>query len=96
MPSRTSILETLGKITADPPKLSPKYTTNRVEQVYFQAKAASRSHPWFSSILFVIGAVLALVWGRRRLRSRRGSGGWIQLDGKEGGLLGGQPTGKVD
>ena len=96
VPSRSSILETLGKITADPPRLSPKYTSNRVEQVYFKAKAASRSHPWASSVLFLVALVVALFLGRRRLRrSRRSSGGFFQLDGKEG-LLGGAPSGKVD
>ena len=95
VPSRTSILETLNKITADPPKLSPKYTTNKVEQVYFQAKAAMRGRPRISGVLFALGVVFALIWGGRRLRKRRASGGFFQLDGKEG-LLGGAPAGKVD
>ena len=96
VPSRTSILETLKAITADPPKISPKYTSNKVEQIFYQAKGASRSHPYLSSVLFVVGMVIAATWGRRRIRRGRGSsGGFFHLDGKEG-LLGGAPTGKVD
>lgn len=97
VPSRTSILETLQKITQDPPKIAPKYTTNKIGQAFMQAKGASRSHPWLASIFVVVTLILAAVYGRGRMaRRRRGnSGGFFHLDGKEG-LLGGNSGEKAD
>ena len=97
VPSRTSILETLPKVVADPPKIAPKYTTGKIEQVFFQARGASTSHPWVSIGLFVGILVGVALWGRGRIRRTKGGSGagFFQLDGKEG-LLNGGGTGKVD
>ncbi|KAL9118193.1 MAG: hypothetical protein Q9187_005264 [Circinaria calcarea] len=97
VPSRTSILETLPKVVADPPKIAPKYTTGKIEQVFFQARGASKSHPWVSIGLFVGVLIGVAIWGKGRIRRTKGGsgGGFFQLDGKEG-LLNGGGTGKVD
>ena len=84
-------------MVSDPPKIQAKYTTGKIEQVFFQARGASTSHPWISIGLFlgIIGGVA--LWGRGRIRRTRGGsgGGFFQLDGKEGLLNGGGP-GKKD
>ncbi|MCJ1397264.1 hypothetical protein MMC11_000456 [Xylographa trunciseda] len=97
VPSRTSILETLSKVTYDPPKISPKYTTGAVQRTFHQAKGASASHPWLSLGLCGAALIILAYWGRGRIRRARGSanGGFFQLDGKEG-LLNGGGMGKVD
>ena len=77
-------------------RIRPKYTTNKVEQIFFQAKGAARTHPVLSSILFVVGIIIALFWGRRRMRrSRKGSGGFFNLD-SEKGVFGNGSLGKND
>ena len=77
-------------------RIAPKYTTNKVEQIFFQAKGATRSHPYLSSVLFVIGIIIALLWGRRRMRrSRKGSGGFFNLDAEKG-VFGNGGLGKTD
>jgi protein disulfide-isomerase len=76
IPSRTSILETLGKVTASPPKIPPKSTIGAVENVVFHIRQLGSYHPYLAS-----GLLFAAVFGlsvllRRRMRSiARGSGG---------------------
>ncbi|KAF2455102.1 thioredoxin-like protein [Lineolata rhizophorae] len=101
MASRTSILETLQKVVASPPKISPKSTTSQLEHVFFKIRSGCSSHPWLA-VGMLIGFIVAVyLWGRkiRRVRSfigGGGSGGFFHLDGKEG-LLGNSGTnGKVD
>lgn len=101
VPSRTSILETLPKVVASPPKISPKATGSAVAHFFFQVRSALSSHPWIFAGVFV-GLLLALgVWGRGHIRRARtfgsNTGGFFQLDGREG-LLGGNggSAGKVD
>jgi len=98
-PSRTSILETLNKVVANPPKISPKSTTGTISRFFFHLKNFGGSHP-FLTLGMVIGFVLAgSLFGRSRMRRRAfgNTGGFFQLDGKEG-LLGGAHggTGKND
>ena len=96
VPSRTSILETLPKIVSDPPKLTPKYTTGKVQQVFLQARGASTSHPWISVGILLCAVATIAIWGRGRIRRTKGpAGGFFQLDGKER-ILSGGGTGKVD
>ncbi|KAI9756700.1 MAG: hypothetical protein M1815_003065 [Lichina confinis] len=98
MPSRTSILETLPKVLASPPKITAKSTTSSVVRVFMETRKATRKHPYLgSAILVVLLAVLA-IWGRTRIRRGRGATGFMngsgsgpgffKLDGKDG-LLGG-------
>ena len=98
MPSRTSILETLPKVLASPPKITAKSTTSSIVRVFMETRKAIRNHPYLGlGILVVVLAVLA-TWGRTRIRRGKGamglmngsgSGtGFFKLDGKDG-LLGG-------
>ncbi|RAH86365.1 thioredoxin-like protein [Aspergillus japonicus CBS 114.51] len=106
MASRTSILETIPLVVANPPKLTPKSTVGTFESIFFFTRSFISGHP----ILFVIILILSIVGatfvarGRAARRGGRGgilgvagnsSGGFFNLDGKEG-LLNGGSTGKVD
>ncbi|KAF6224756.1 hypothetical protein HO133_009950 [Letharia lupina] len=97
MPSRTSILETLPKVVASPPKISAKSSTGVIQRIFFGLRGAATGHPWVS-LGMLIGIVIGtLIWGRGRMKSgkKRNSGGFFQLDGKEGFLNGGG-YGKAD
>lgn len=97
MPSRTSILETLPKVVASPPKISAKSSTGVIQRIFFGLRGAATGHPWVS-LGMLIGIVIGtLIWGRGRVKSgkKRNSGGFFQLDGKEGFLNGGG-YGKAD
>ena len=104
VPSRTSILETLPKIVATPPKLKAKSTTSSLENAFFQLRAYSTAHPYVSLGLLIGIVVGLLLWGRGRLkRVKNGNtntaapaGGFFRLDGKEGLLGVGSANGKVD
>ena len=92
MASRTSILETIGKVSVSPPKIKPKTTISSFEKFFFDIRHAVSGHPYVS-IGVLAGIVLGvLVYGRR---SRRQRGGFFKLDEKEG-LLGANGGGKVD
>ena len=49
VPSRTSILETLPRIVANPPKISPKSTTTALGHVWWVLKGQVWEHPLLSS-----------------------------------------------
>ncbi|KAI4236927.1 MAG: hypothetical protein LQ349_002225 [Xanthoria aureola] len=98
VPSRTSILETLPKVVSNPPQLSSRSTAGPIKHVFYQARGGMASHP-FLTIVVMIGAVVGASWGKDRIRKSRGhsgSGGFFQLDGKEGWLSSGGPYGKAD
>ncbi|KAI4178056.1 MAG: hypothetical protein LQ348_005703 [Seirophora lacunosa] len=97
VPSRTSILETIPKVTANPPQLSAKSTTGAIQHALFQARGGMASHP-ILSLLLLIGVMVVAYWGKGRIRRGKGGvgGGFFQLDGKEGWLNGGGPSGKAD
>ena len=96
MPSRTSILETLPKIVASPPKLSPKSTIGTFENILFQIRNFGTYHPYHSVIVLIlaIGALFYVVRNGTALKDviSRSSSGYFHLDGKEG-LLGGPVAG---
>lgn len=107
MASRTSILETIPLVIANPPKLKPKSTIGRFESALFFGRSFFITHPFLSLTLLTITVAVAAFVGRRRIL-RRGTyshggilgnangGGFFNLDNKEG-LLGGSLTGgKVD
>lgn len=77
VPSRTSILETLNKVTANPPKLKPKLTIGVIEKFFFDIKTTFRDHPYLS-----MGCVLGIAFGCLSwLRgSRRRKGGHFKLE----------------
>jgi protein disulfide-isomerase len=105
MASRTSILETIPLVIANPSKLTPKSTIGTFESIFFVSRTFITGHP----ILFVIILIVSILGatyvarGRALKRGVRGgilgiagnAGGLLQLDGKEG-LLNGGSTGKVD
>ncbi|KAK3319289.1 thioredoxin-like protein [Apodospora peruviana] len=68
VPSRTSILETVNKVTASPPKIKPKLTIGALEKIFFDIKMTFSEHPYLS-----MGCILGLglgcaSWFRGRLR----------------------------
>ncbi|KAL2834328.1 thioredoxin-like protein [Aspergillus cavernicola] len=105
MASRTSILETIPLVIANPAKLTPKSTIGTFESIFFVSHSFITGHP----ILFVIILIVSIAGatfvarGRALRRGVRGgilgiagnAGGFLHLDGKEG-LLNGGSTGKVD
>lgn len=95
-PSRTSILETLQKITQDPPKIAPKYTTNSIAMIFFELRQASRKHPWIATIVFIGALIAAATYGRGRIRRSRGGTGGFHILGEKDGLLGSNSNGKSD
>lgn len=110
--SRVSILETLGKVTADPPKLPSKSTVGFFEGIFFRTRTFWRHHPYLTIIIvvFVLSSLLYLSRGGlfiRRVTGRLESwnsdrkGGFFNLDEKNSnglnGLLGGNAgNGKAD
>jgi protein disulfide-isomerase len=92
MASRTSILETIPKVVASPPKIKPKSTIGSFEKFFFNLRAALSGHP-FLSVGLVIGLLGGMLMWRGRMRRTRG--GFFRLDEKDG-LLGGNMGGKVD
>jgi protein disulfide-isomerase len=88
VPSRTSILETLPRVLANPPKISPKSSVSTIGTIFYKMKSAWTHHPWLSSVIliaFIIGSFV----GTKRLRRRTwGSGGFFNLENldKEKGL----------
>ncbi|KAJ9609544.1 hypothetical protein H2200_005871 [Cladophialophora chaetospira] len=98
MPSRTSILETLPRIVANPPKLTSKSTIGAFENVFFQIRNFGTYHPWLS-VVALICSVVALFWVLRngptiKKSLSRNSSGYFHLEGKEGLL--GMREGKAD
>ena len=97
-PSRTSILETIPKVIASPPKISPKFTTGIVQRIFFSLTGMLSSHPYLSSVLLTAAAITGVVYGKGRIGRRRGislGSGFLGLDEKEKGL-GGVGNGKAD
>lgn len=98
-PSRTSMLETLSKVIANPPKIPAKSTIGTFDHIIFTIRHACGSHPWVALGVAIILVVAMSMWGRSRIRRGRNfgnTGGFFQLDGKEGLLGGVNPNGKVD
>jgi len=93
MASRTSILETIPKVVAVPPKIKPKSTIGSIEKFFFNIRGAVSGHP-FLTVGLVLGLIIGgLAYARGRMRRNRG--GFFRLDEKDG-LLGGNTNGKVD
>lgn len=96
VPSRTSIIETLPRVIANPPKIAPKYTTSFIGHIWWVVKGQVFEHP-IVTVVFALIFILGLAWWSRRLNAARG--GFIRLSEKGGmdGLLGGNAGGgKVD
>ncbi|CZT19662.1 related to disulfide isomerase [Ramularia collo-cygni] len=102
VPSRTSILETLPRIVANPPKIQPKRTTNALGHLWWVLKGLVVEHPVVSLAMALGMCGIAGWYGRRHVRNvvPGVGGGYIKLGEKGGmdGLLGGNSggQGKVD
>lgn len=100
VPSRTSILETIPKVIASPPKIAAKSTTSAFLRVFWNIKNVWTKHPWLA-LGVALGLCLGGVVVSRRMgrRSQFGNGGFFNLDrekGSFGGILGANTNGKVD
>ena len=103
VPSRTSILETLPRIVANPPKISPKSTTTALGHVWWVLRGQMYEHPLLLSGIGIVALGLA-VWSKRVAwkSSEKAKGyGYFKVGEKGGpmdGLLGGNygGPGKVD
>ncbi|KAK6068576.1 thioredoxin [Seiridium cupressi] len=99
IPSRTSILETIGKVTASPPKIKPKLTISSFEKIFFDIRMTFSEHPYLSFGCVAGLALGAASWFRGRLRRR---GGHFRLDENlpikelKEGFLGNTANGKTD
>ncbi|KAK4245226.1 thioredoxin-like protein [Corynascus novoguineensis] len=80
VPSRTSILETINKVTANPPKLKPKLTIGFFEKLIFDVKTSFREHPFLSSGCVLGIAFGCLSWFRGKISFRRPRFGHFKLD----------------
>ncbi|KAK4160775.1 thioredoxin-like protein [Cladorrhinum sp. PSN259] len=74
VPSRTSILETITKVTHNPPRLKPKLTVGVIEKFFFDIKTTFTEHPYLS-----MGCILGIAfgtfsWFRGRIRRPSGRG----------------------
>lgn len=72
MPSRTSILETLNKVTASPPKIKPKLTISSIEKIFFDMRVTFSEHPYLTIGCFLGLSLGAASWFRGRVRWTRG------------------------
>ncbi|KAK3718406.1 hypothetical protein LTR37_005220 [Vermiconidia calcicola] len=105
VPSRTSILETLPRIVANPPKIAPKSTTTALGHVWWVVKGQMWEHPIISGAVGVVLFGVLALWGRRAVGRGAASypgyfrvgekGGANAMDGLLGGNIGGQ-GGKKD
>lgn len=100
VPSRTSILETLNKVTSSPPKIKPKLTISSIEKVLFDIRMTFSEHP-FLALGCMFGVALGCMsWYRGRLRRTRGYGHFRLEDNYSykdpRGPLSGGINGKVD
>jgi protein disulfide-isomerase len=94
VPSRTSILETIPRVLANPPKIPPKSTTSTMGTFYYSLRSTWKRHPWLSIIMLIGFTFSATVLTRRYRRQQWGSGGFFNLDGEKGAF--GTASGKVD
>lgn len=98
-PSRTSILDTVTKISASPSNIPYKSTTGPFWRFLYFLRNFGFNHPFLSVLLIVSALIAGSVYGKSRAR-RRGLGnsdGFFHLNGKEAGLLGGNfGSGKKD
>ncbi|PHH55037.1 Thioredoxin domain-containing protein [Ceratocystis fimbriata CBS 114723] len=95
VPSRTSILETITKVTASPPLISPKYTVGNVQKIFYQLKVTFGEHPYLSALAIIASFIGMVSWYRGRGHSLAGRARSMSLAAEVGkarsegsGLLG--------
>jgi protein disulfide-isomerase len=71
VPSRVSILETLSKVTSNPPIIKPKLTISSFEKIFFDIKMTFVEHPYLT-MGCIAGIGFGVVsWYRGRNRRNR-------------------------
>ncbi|KAI1174653.1 thioredoxin-like protein [Nemania sp. FL0916] len=71
VPSRVSILETLSKVTSNPPQIKPKLTISSFEKVFFDIKMNFIEHPYLT-VGCIAGVAFGIIsWYRGRQRRNR-------------------------
>lgn len=98
VPSRTSILETLPKLVANPPKIKAKTTHTTMDHFWWTLKRGIIRHPFLNAGIVLVVVIAVSLWVRSKLKSRPGG---VRLGEKsnpmDGLLNGGLATqGKVD
>jgi protein disulfide-isomerase len=89
--SRSYILETLGKVTKNPPQIPSKSTTGSITGFFLTIHKFFSNHPYIGLGMVVGFFTAATLFGRSRRRGF-GKGGFIHLNEKDG-LLGGMSNG---
>lgn len=95
IPSRTSILETINKVTAQPPKIKPKLTISSFEKIFFDIRVTFTEHPYLSTGC-IIGLLLGSVSYFRGRFGRRRANRLFLNDDHKAPLLGSNGNGKTD
>ncbi|KAK3051171.1 hypothetical protein LTR09_007567 [Extremus antarcticus] len=88
VPSRTSILETLPRIVANPPKIAPKSTTTALGHVWWVVRGQLMEHPVVSGVVGLIMFVVLAIWGRRVAAKGAEKAGYFRV-GEKGGAMDG-------
>ncbi|KAI1308094.1 thioredoxin-like protein [Xylaria venustula] len=99
VPSRVSILETLSKVTSNPPTIKPKLTISSIEKVFFDIKMNFIEHPYLT-----LGCIAGIAFGviswyrgsQRRNRLPFGLEESLPIRELKDGLLGNTANGKND
>ncbi|KAI0966595.1 thioredoxin-like protein [Xylaria arbuscula] len=99
VPSRVSILETLSKVTSNPPTIKPKLTISSIEKVFFDIKMNFIEHPYLTLGCIAGIAFGVISWYRGRQRRNRlpfGLEESLPIRELKDGLLGNTANGKND
>lgn len=97
-PSRTAILDTVSKVTANPPKIKSKGTGSSVSRVFFKLRHGISTHRWviIGLSIGVAASLTILTFLRKHNYINLKTGGYFQLEGREGLLGASGANGKVD
>lgn len=97
-PSRTSIIGTLTRIVANPPKIKPKRRHTLMGHLWWTVKRGFVKHPLLNAGVVLVIVVSVALWARSRFGSRLGRVRLGEKGSSMDGLLNGniQSSGKVD
>ncbi|KAJ4416938.1 hypothetical protein N0V85_002054 [Neurospora sp. IMI 360204] len=86
VPSRTSILETITKISQNPLNIKPKLTISAFEKMFFDIRMTFSEHPYLSMGCILGIAFGCLSWFRNSARAQRRAGHGTHFKLEEGGV----------
>ncbi|EAA33142.2 hypothetical protein GE21DRAFT_5908 [Neurospora crassa] len=86
VPSRTSILETITKISQNPLNIKPKLTISAFEKLFFDIRMTFSEHPYLSMGCILGIAFGCLSWFRNSARAQRRAGHGTHFKLEEGGI----------